>query len=330
MKKGWIVTGLICILVFCIIYINYPQYKTEDITYTEGTCMDVFWSAQPRGRFIELDNGFIVAFYSPDLRRELESCIGKEIQIGYTYQTSHFRPYDSPLAVYIREGDNLIVTVEQINRSNRIAYVVCPLLAFLCCLPLYFHSILRLTEKLWKKRERLFFKSTVAKAEKCFFPFAAWQIPYMEAWLKRQAQKGRKLIAYAHGTFLFVKGKEKERAYCIYKSPWLKNRDAVLDEFTRMKDTYGDASSDLNKFDAPIIEIDPQKADDMYRSFAKQRNRCYQKHQIQLLMVKAVVCAIFSCATFFARALLPFVFVSLASMLYSAICLIVLKKQRTM
>ena len=163
---------------------------------------------------------------------------------------------------------------------------------------------------------------------KIFRPFFFLQIPRIESWLSQQASKGLRVVSYKRGTFTFAKCKEKERVYYVYNSPLTDKNDPFLKQFFMLKGLYGKRKSEINKTLSPIIEIDLQKIDKDYKFFALARNRYYQKHHTKMLLAKTVFFLAFSVCSFWERALLWFALASLIAMLYSAMSIAVLKKQR--
>lgn len=163
---------------------------------------------------------------------------------------------------------------------------------------------------------------------KIFRPFTILQIPQMEVWIKKQSEKGLKLIAYKHGWFTFMESQKRAREYFIYKSPLVDNKEPFLTDFFTLKRLYGKRKSALNKASCCIVEVDEEKSTLDYRHFLLARNDYYQKHNTKLLIVMAILDILFSVMLFFSVMALMFLIMCVLPTIYFCISLFVLKHQK--
>ena len=94
-----------------------------------------------------------------------------------------------------------------------------------------------------------------------FRPFSLLTIPKTEDWLKRQAQKGYRLVSYRWGRFTFAEAKPKEREYLIYRSPHTMRNDAFGMEFFSIAHSFGARKWDLRRTGYGITELRTGKMD---------------------------------------------------------------------
>ena len=164
---------------------------------------------------------------------------------------------------------------------------------------------------------------------KIFRPFAIWQIPQIEKWLKIQAESGLKLVDYKNCKFIFAKCPEKTREYFVYISPAFQRRDDFLEEFHFLKKLYSKGKSNLNKAKRSISEVDLRKIDNNYALYRLSRNSHYQKYYVTMLIISTILCvAFFPPVLLKNTAALPFSLVCLIPMIHSVISIVALKHQK--
>lgn len=161
-----------------------------------------------------------------------------------------------------------------------------------------------------------------------FSPFAILRISKTENWLKEQAQKGYKLVAYKGWTFTFQKCQSKTREYFIYTSPGIEKNDRFLGELSFIKNLYGDRKSTLNKRRQRIIEIDPQKINGDYKFYLLWRNRHYLNYYWKLLVATLFVFSVCFVMTLIEKAVHFFALLSLPPILYFFVSIFLLRHQR--
>lgn len=162
--------------------------------------------------------------------------------------------------------------------------------------------------------------NTVNKWRPCF----RFGVIGLERWLSKNALSGLRLQSVNGWKFTFISSAPKERRYFCYSN--FGNEKGITYDYLRAKELYSLRSSDLNKSELGIFEVDLQKIDEKFNWYVKLRNRYYLNHYRKLTCFWLVMLMLYAVACLIERSVAPYIFaVPAVFLLYSLMSLFTMK-----